>query len=187
MADSVHALADLFASKAEKLGHTGPLRLVGWSMGAHLALETALRLERSGRSLRLVLIDSPPRLPERKPLIDHEPSFESLEELAQQPYWGGVFAKLFASMSTEERKRLERLGMRNQRMLDNYVFSGNVAADLVCIEALDNASPAGMGGFGTVTSGRCIVLRVPGNHYSIFQPPNLQGLARRVENALMAR
>ena len=186
LAESLSALADLFASRAEKLGHTGPLRLVGWSMGAHLALETALRLERSGRPLQLVLIDSSPRLPERRPLIDDEPMFENLEELARQPYWGGVFAKLFASLSATERTRLERLGARNRRMLQDYVFSGNVSADLFCIEALDNPNSAGMGGFGTVTTGRCVVSRVPGNHYSMFQPPYLEGLARRVESALMA-
>ncbi|WP_375413898.1 amino acid adenylation domain-containing protein [uncultured Bradyrhizobium sp.] len=184
--DSLSALADLFAGKAATLGHTSPLRLVGWSMGAHLALETALRLERAGRSLRLVLIDSPPRLPESKPCIDDEPPFANFEELARQPYWAGVFAKLFASLSAEERNRLERLGVQNRQMLQDYVFTGNVAADLFCIEALDNAAPAGMGSFGTVTSGRCVVQRVAGDHYSMFQPPNLEGLAQRVESALMA-
>jgi amino acid adenylation domain-containing protein len=184
--DSLAALADLFASKAEMLGHASPLRLVGWSMGAHLALETALRLERTGRSLRLILIDSPPRLPESKPSVDNEPLFANLEELARQPYWAGVFAKLFASLSADERIRLERLGVRNRQMLQDYVFTGNVAADLFCIEALDNAAPAGMASFGTVTSGRCVVQRVAGDHYSMFQPPNLEGLAQRVESALMA-
>jgi amino acid adenylation domain-containing protein len=184
--DSIAALADLFATRAEQLGHTGPLRLVGWSMGAHLALETALRLERSGRSLRLVLIDSPPRLPQSTPLLDAEPVFANLEELAQRPYWGGIITKLCASLSADERTRLERLAVQNRRMLEDYVFTGSVAADLFCIEALDNAAPSGMAGFGTVTSGRCVVQRVAGDHYSMFQPPNLDGLAQRVERALMA-
>jgi thioesterase domain-containing protein len=61
-----------------------------------------------------------------------------------------------------------------------------VAADLFCIEALDNAAPTGMASFGTVTSGRCVVQRVAGDHYSMFQPPNLEALAQRVESALMA-
>ena len=184
--DSISALADLFASKANMLGDSGPLRLVGWSMGAHLALETALRLERDGRSLRLILIDSPPRLPQGRPLVDDEPVFADLDELARSPYWGGVLTKLCASLSPSERTRLERLAVQNRRMLEDYAFTGNVTADLFCIEALDNAAPSGMAGFGTVTSGRCVVQRVSGDHYSMFQPPNLEGLAQRVERALMA-
>jgi amino acid adenylation domain-containing protein len=185
LVESLPALADLFASQAEAIGPASPLRVVGWSMGAHLALETALRLERAGRSLRLVLIDSAPRLPNTS-FIDDEPVFANLEELARHPSWGGVFAKLNAALSVDERKRLERLGVQNRRMLRDYVFPGKLAADLFCIEAMDNSSHAGMARFGAVTSGRCAVLRVAGDHYSMFQPPHLDVLAQHIENILIA-
>jgi amino acid adenylation domain-containing protein len=185
MAESIETLAETFAEQASGLGGAGPLRLVGWSMGAHVALETASRLERRGRVVRLVLIDAVPRSQGRT-ADSLEPVFGSLDELARHPYWAGVCRILFASLAGEDRARIERLSVRNRAMIERFDFGGGLGADLYCVEALDNPAPARMAGFGNVTSGRCIVQRVAGDHYSMFQPPNLGRLVEILEQALAA-
>ncbi|MET9290621.1 amino acid adenylation domain-containing protein [Streptomyces sp. NPDC003077] len=57
--ESFEALAEYHLTHIEELAPTGPYSFLGWSFGGVLALEIALRLQRSGKQVRdLYLIDS---------------------------------------------------------------------------------------------------------------------------------
>ncbi|PWC90780.1 hypothetical protein TSH100_01740 [Azospirillum sp. TSH100] len=178
---SIDALADRFAAEAGTLKGEGPLRLVGWSFGAHVALETGRRLEAAGRTVRLVLIDAAPGRP-----ADTEPPFTSFSELRAQPYWNRVLSILTENLSPAEVARLERLAGHNAGLLTGYAAQGRVAADITAIEAIDNPQPACMQGFTALTSGRVTVHRVTGDHYSMFHPPHLAQVLRVLDAALAA-
>lgn len=170
-APSMAALADHCAAQAATLTGAGPLRLVGWSFGAHLAVETARRLERAGRDVHLVLIDASPRLG-TAPAADESP-ITGFAELRGRPYWGRVLAILMDNLPAADVARLERLALHNAALLAGYAAAGPVRADITAIEATDVPVPAGMHGFSAVTDGRVTVHRVSGDHYSLFHPPHL--------------
>lgn len=181
-APSMAALADHCAAQAATLTGAGPLRLVGWSFGAHLAVETARRLERAGRDVHLVLIDAAPRLG-TAPEAD-EPPIAGFAELRGRPYWGRVLAILMDNLPAADVARLERLALHNAALLVGYAAAGPVRADITAIEATDVPVPAGMHGFAAVTGGRVTVHRVSGDHYSLFHPPHLARVLALLDETL---
>lgn len=181
-APSMAALADHCAAQATTLTGAGPLRLVGWSFGAHLAVETARRLERAGRDVHLVLIDAAPRLGVA-PEAD-EPPIAGFAELRGRPYWGRVLAILMDSLPAADVARLERLALHNAALLAGYAAAGPVRADITAIEATDVPVPAGMQGFAALTAGRVTVHRVSGDHYSLFHPPHLARVLALLDETL---
>lgn len=182
---SMENLADHFAAVVQSVQPEGRIRLVGYSMGAHVALELALRLEDRGRDVRLVLIDAAPRTDRHVP-DPLEPNVESLAALRSQRHWTRILDFLVEGMEGAVIARLEKLLLNNLRSLQAYAFVGRLRADITCIEALDNPKPADMMGFGALTSGRCLVHRVTGNHYTLFQPPNVNGLEPILRHAVTA-
>jgi len=177
----IDALADGFAREARALRGSGPLRLVGWSMGARLAIEVARRLE-GERETRLVLIDAAPSSVEEDPV---EPRFESLEELRRDPRWTRILDALRAGMDHRDLERVERLALRNRRSLLAHRSTARLSGDITCVEATDNhPGPAGMAGFAAITDGSFTLHRTAGDHYTMFQPPHFQTTTRLVEAAL---
>ncbi|SMH47682.1 non-ribosomal peptide synthetase [Azospirillum agricola] len=182
-APSLDALAGGFAAQAATLEGTEPLRLVGWSFGAHLAVETARHLEKAGRAVRLVLIDAGPR-----PDDAGEPAFTGFAELRTRPYWGRVLSILMDGLPAQEVARLERLVRHNIALLAKHDPAADpIAADILAIEAMDNPRPAGMHGFADLTRGRVTVHRLPGDHYSLFHPPHVARVLEVLDTALSAR
>ncbi len=180
-APSMAALAHHCAAQAMSLRGAGPLRLIGWSFGAHLAVETARRLEQAGRPVRLVLIDAAPRVG-TAPAAD--PPVTGFAELRGKPYWGRVLAILTANLPAGDVARLERLALHNAALLAGYAAPAPIAADITAIEATDVPVSAGMRGFSAVTGGRVTVHRVPGDHYSLFHPPHLARVLDLLDAAL---
>jgi amino acid adenylation domain-containing protein len=185
LAPTLPALADLFSARVAAASPSGRVHLLGWSLGVHVALETAQRLESQGRTVHLVLIDAAPRLGEGGP-DPLEDRVESFAQLRTRPHWGAILDILTSGLDALDVTRLETLARHNQDCLTQYSFTGRLKADIVCIEALGNPRPANMAQFGTATEGNCVVHRIGGNHYTMFQPPNLEEMTRAVRHALLA-
>lgn len=60
---SIEALADYYADEIRRAAPTGPVALLGWSMGAAVAVEAARRLAASGREVRMAALIDPYYLP----------------------------------------------------------------------------------------------------------------------------
>lgn len=178
----IDTLADTFARQARALNANGPLRLVGWSMGARLAVGIAARLAGLCET-RLVLIDA---VPPNAPIDKTEIAFESFDELRQNPRWTRLIDALRAGLMPADFERIERLAFHNRCALAAHRSAVCLDSDIVCIEATDNPHPAGMAGFAEITRGRFAIHRVAGDHYTMFQPPHFATTARLIEEALLA-
>ncbi|PCE30737.1 hypothetical protein BZL54_19040 [Burkholderia ubonensis subsp. mesacidophila] len=74
---SIEALADDYADRIRRAAPTGPMALLGWSMGAAVAVETARRLVAAGRDVCLTALIDPYYLPAdaaRPPVRDADPA-----------------------------------------------------------------------------------------------------------------
>ena len=182
-AASLEDLAAQFVDAAEAARPKGCLHLLGHSMGAHVAMEMAAYLERRGRSVRLILVDSEVRLqPGQGGTM--ETRVTSLEELSRLPHWTRILPQLMEGLEETDRARLERLLLHNFSCLGDYAFRGHLKADIVCFEAQDNPRPAGMAGFADLTDGTCRVHRIGGNHYTIFQSPHVAEFVRLLQQEI---
>ncbi|GAB6040747.1 non-ribosomal peptide synthetase [Endothiovibrio diazotrophicus] len=180
-AENIAALAERYR---RRIVEADGVTLVGWSMGAHVALEVAKGLEAAGASVRLLLLDAAPRVNGSVESVG-EPRVTRFEELRRQPYWGRVLGTLTEQLDAAEVARIERLMLHNQSLLDGYRFEGRLRGDITCIEAGGNPRPTGMARFAACTSGRVTTYRVGGDHYSMFHPPHLYEVQRLFEAALV--
>lgn len=179
------AMAAGFAKRIRAALPAGPYRLVGWSMGAYLALETARLLERDGAAVRLVLLDAAPKLGDGRD--DPEPPpIDGFATLRREPYWNRVLDIMTRHLPPSDLARIERLAVHNHHLTVAYSFTGQLQADIACIEGAANQRPARMERLVAATSGRVTVHHVPGNHYTMFQPPNLEVVATFLSAALAA-
>jgi amino acid adenylation domain-containing protein len=171
------------------IGQGRRLRLVGWSMGAHFALETALQLEAENGghrspALELILLDSAPPAADdgTNDASDGLPGFAALRT---RPYWGRVLA-IMDAMPPADLARIERLARHNHAAVRRHRFTGVVHSPVTCLEAADALPRAGMEGFRRFAAGRFAVHEVGGDHYSMFHPPHLNTVLSWLEQLLTA-
>lgn len=177
---SLAALADHFAALIAPVQSEHPLRLVGWSLGAHFALETARRLEDSGRKVRLILLDAAPVEPGRQKLAP-----KTFTELRTTPYWGRVMS-ILEKLPPDELERIERLARHNHEIVHAAPAGRPIGGDIVCLEAIDAPARAGMAGLRAATGGSFTLHEVGGDHYSMFHPPHVHTVLALLRNVLAA-
>ena len=157
---------------------SGRVALVGWSFGAYLASETArhLRQKASGKDVRLVLIDIPPRCNTVETPSKHPPTDEEL--LAEIQRHLGAEA--------DEFDKGQGLGLvkRHLAMLQRYLLREPLPCDVVTIEATGERPLPIMQAWDQWVEGRCIHRTIDTDHHSIVMAPNHACLAALVEEAL---
>jgi amino acid adenylation domain-containing protein len=166
--ESIETMAADFASRIQSASPCQVYNLAGWSLGARLALETGLALERLGARTRLCLLDWAPR-PADAPR-EEALRFEAMRGL---PFWGRVIDELQAGLTPADVQRIEALARHLDGLAGATTCGGGLRADILCLEATGNAVAGEMAGLRALTSGLFRVVRVPGNHYTMFHPENI--------------
>ncbi len=154
--------------------------LMGYSFGAILALAVGKKLEAKGICLPMLLIDS--SLSHDQGLIEY-----SLSALRENNYWRGVIGILEEHCSEAQFNLITTGSINNQQRLINYLATNDTTllnSAIVCLEASANLEPANMFEFAEKTSQAVRVLKTPGDHFSIFQPPNVEVLLDNLRGSL---
>jgi thioesterase domain-containing protein len=193
---------------------TGPYTLGGWSLGGVVAFEMARQLERRGESVDLlVLIDSrAPGAGERPaPRTDGElvaqfaydlarifglglsalpagfadlTAAEALDRLAIEAAHSGA---LPPGLDAGELARRFAVFAANFRAFESY-RGGRCEAPLILFragDAQDSETPADLG-WERLLGRPAEAFPIPGDHYTLLQPPHVEELATRLRQALRA-
>jgi amino acid adenylation domain-containing protein len=176
---SVETLALEYLDLIRDVQPHGPYFLGGFSIGGALAYEVAQRLRQAGEEIGLIiLLDS--MLPGR----------------GFKHFWAGVRRRLRlirrhgvhhllhvyrvyrTQMATRDEPNSQRIRAYTQAMRDYNVAPSNVP--LVFLQADDDASTTPAYGWRSLVLGLTVV-RVPGKHMDIMEPPNVGVLASHVQ------
>ncbi|MGV6872137.1 non-ribosomal peptide synthetase [Pseudochelatococcus sp. B33] len=184
---SLAASADYFAALIGPMASAHPLRLVGWSLGALFAFETARLLEARGREVSLVLLDPSPLAPRpdgRSADGCGTPAPElRFAELRTLPYWGRVLS-IMEQLPPDDFARIERLAAHHRRIAHAGAIDAPVTAAIDCLEARD--AGGGAAGLRALTGGRFTLHEVGGDHYSMFHPPHVHAVLSLLRRLLDA-
>jgi hypothetical protein len=105
----------------------------------------------------------------------------SLSALRENNYWRGVIGILEEHCSEAQFNLITTGTVNNQQRLITYLANkkmsfAKINSPLVCIEATANLESAHMKDFANFTTQKVQVMSNPGDHFSIFQPPNIEVL-----------
>ncbi|OIJ88638.1 hypothetical protein BIV25_36335 [Streptomyces sp. MUSC 14] len=204
-------LADLAAHYADAITERfpdGPYRLGGWSMGGVLALETARLLTGRGRTVELVaavdLLEPPGRAAPASDAAllarfardlaglagsdwnpepaEFEPTGDrsGTEELLIRARLAGVLPDEIDAVTLD---RLARRFLHLSRALAEHepaAYRGRVRL----LRAMDGATAPTTRRWLNLLGDRAESVDVPGDHYSVMRPPNLQTLAAELGKTL---
>ncbi|WP_143085019.1 non-ribosomal peptide synthetase [Pseudoalteromonas denitrificans] len=183
---SLETLADIAAEQISEhyqgIKQQSNALIMAYSFGGILALEVGKRLETKGIKLPMVLIDA--SLSQNQDVTQY-----SLTALKENSYWRGVIGILEESCSEAQFDKITQGAVNNQQRMLRYLNTHEqdlklINSPLVCIEANANLASASMIDFANKTSQKILVLKTPGDHFSIFQPPNIEILLENLRDTL---
>ncbi|RYZ36779.1 MAG: non-ribosomal peptide synthetase, partial [Myxococcaceae bacterium] len=209
--ESVEEMAACYIEALRTVQPDGPYRLGGWSMGGVVAFEMARQLERRGERVELLaLIDPSPA--RTGPDASDDATPDTVERFAGDlgritglqlptPPEGTRPEELLQAVLEEGRKHgvlIPEAGLPEMRTLFQ-VFSANTRAlrryvpgridgpltVLRAVDAIDFAPVRRDRGWGGTCGGGVELHEVPGDHYSLLQPPRVQALAERLKALLL--
>ncbi|HVR95001.1 MAG TPA: amino acid adenylation domain-containing protein [Thermoanaerobaculia bacterium] len=210
---TVEEMAARYVQAIREVQPEGPYSLGGWSMGGVVAFEMACQLERQGEAVEpVVLIDSlaPGRTEERvvqdgelvalfahdvarlfglglPPLPSLSEGFEDLNTedalrwLSAEAERAGI---LPAGAGSGEVQRRFKVFQANFRALESY-SGGPCAALVILFKAAETVRPEVDLGWSRLSRGPVEVHALPGDHYTLLQPPHVQALAARLRERLL--
>lgn len=152
--------------------------LLGYSLGARIAFDTAKVLEESGKSVSMTLLDRPSdtAMEEEKILNLKEQDIENL--------FRSEFGFIEESMSPERYVHVKRFFTRNFEMsLRQSEVTGSVKASILAIAA--SKSKKDMSGWSAFTSGSFIEETVPGSHYEVLSEGNVPIISEMIKAHLL--
>jgi acyl-CoA synthetase (AMP-forming)/AMP-acid ligase II/thioesterase domain-containing protein/nucleoside-diphosphate-sugar epimerase len=182
----------------------GPYYLGGWSFGSLIAMEMAQQLQTAGETVGcLVIIDQATDSLER--FFDEVPVRIKLERFfsivgdamrAYDPYYArhaGWLSRLARPVKLWRFIRsvflpMVRIGMINTGIARNYQlkpYQGNVALLHTGDPEFTRITDERLG-WDRLVRGRVDVYRIPGNHLTLHEPPNVAVLAAALTDALAA-
>ncbi|MGG8495336.1 amino acid adenylation domain-containing protein [Tenacibaculum sp. TC6] len=174
---SIPAMAKGMVKEIEPYLSTSKSNIVlGYSMGAILALEIVTELEIMGYETKLVLIDKDPGNAFID-ILNNEKEFHE-EELIQH-----VITEHMQGIPLPESSmsRIERLVQNNIQLLKEYEgFTKIINSDLLALEASESAKKNKMLSWETVTNKRFYHETISGNHFSILQEANLNNIIEAI-------
>lgn len=206
---TVEAMAERYVAALLEQCPTGPHRLGGYSFGALVAYEMAVRLELRGHAVEaLILVDEPAPLPGHRvdaaavarllrsdapaSLLEHLRDFRGLRR-SHAGGWRSLLGLTALTTVLPERARgltldlpaagpMARLFSVHMRATFSYrprPYGGK----LLLLAAAD--SPLrGDGGWGKLAAGGVTLATVPGDHLSVLRPPNVTMLAAKIDEFL---
>ncbi len=210
--DTVPRIARHHAGLVRRLRPAGPYRIGGYSFGGLVALETARLLTAGGEDVDLVLLFDTPaprpaapaaagdlrllpavlrlalRLPEPDGPSDSDvPDLDAAVEAVRQPGWGPQAVRQVRELAT-----VWRVCERAADGFDPEPYPGRVHL-FTAREPLPDSPPArAAGATGTVgaddwsrwLTGPLEVTAVPGDHFGMFDPGNVEVLAAAYDDAV---
>jgi amino acid adenylation domain-containing protein len=206
---SIEAMASRYLPELRRIQPQGPYRLGGWSMGGVVAFEMARQLASEGEELDLVaLIDTlPPAVaPGREPATEDElvawfaqdlarllgyemgiapeelRPFPGREKLAQVAELGRTAGLLPEGLGLAQMTPLFETFAVNLQASRSYV-SGPYAGKLtLCFSAQTFAvyGPELLDGWSRLAQGGIETRTLPGDHYGLLRPPEVELLAREL-------
>jgi thioesterase domain-containing protein len=209
--DPFTSVPDMAAAYAEAIAEAqpeGPYLLGGWSMGALVALEIARTLEaRGGRVALIAAIDgaTPGRVPRHNRLsvlawfmrdlisaagqraalpMDQVSTLPPGERLRALFDWARSAGHLSADTTLAEIERLQRIFLAHQVAMEDYV-PGATRAPVLLLDAADQPDRLRARAWAQWTP-RLTRRDVPGDHYSVVAPSNLDALSASLGPALSA-
>ncbi len=187
-APSIEELAARYLEAVREVQPSGPYRLAGWSMGGLVTFELARQLRRLGEAVAwIVLLDV------------RAPSQRRDDPYLQDQALRRVFEQDLAALTTSDQASggLEgpfRRFAANYQALFTYGRGETWTADVEPLEgpvhvwrAADGANAeiaAPALGWAELIEGPIHEAILPGNHYSILQPPHVEETARRLRALL---
>ncbi|OLT61096.1 non-ribosomal peptide synthetase [Moorena bouillonii] len=203
----IEVMATKYIAALREVQPQGPYQLGGWSLGGLIAWEMAQQLTDSGEEVALLaLIDSYP--PMAKPSDEPEDRATLLASIAQD--LGGLYSKSLAVSveqlrNLEEHQQLAviveaakaaaifppeadfqqmyywlQVFQANRQALHRYVpqpYIGKIV--LFCAEESEKTTK-GMMAWQQLALGGVEAYSIPGDHYTIIQDPQVQGLAKQL-------
>ncbi|SET96733.1 non-ribosomal peptide synthetase [Hymenobacter actinosclerus] len=176
---NIEQMAQSFAQEITSVVAGGQLVfLLGYSMGALLAAETARVLEAALFEVELILIDNEPLAASRQLEAAETDGHSADDELLSELLQAHMPAETQAGLVGERMRQLLR---HNLQLLHAYRPSMRLAAPLLLLEAADSERSAGrMLRWQDFTSGPVRHQAIAGHHFSLFEAPHLPALADHI-------
>ncbi|HEY2732465.1 MAG TPA: alpha/beta fold hydrolase, partial [Polyangiales bacterium] len=196
---SIEDVASIYEPEVLAACAKGPIVLGGYSFGVLVALELALRLQRSGRPVPLLVsFDGfapgfPKLLPATERIVTHLRELTRRDLRGRGDYLRARFANVKRrfthepeteglappeELDDEMHQRMERVANGLWRARDKYRPSGVAQCDLLLLKASipfdwsGNSWSDPLFGWRNFVSGRIDVAVVPGEHLQLFRPEN---------------
>ncbi|CAM1358285.1 Lichenysin synthetase A [Tenacibaculum sediminilitoris] len=140
------------------------ITLIGFSLGASLAFETAKILEEKGYQTRLLLIDR--NISRRKPKLTEEVKQSTQNELNYLEGWLRNF-----EYNEEQTTRIRKLWKNNIELNNKYKQRGKIKGDIIAFKTKKNISNKflNMKDWEKYTKGNFEHFYLEGNHYDAIQ------------------
>lgn len=214
--DNLEAMAQKYAEAVMAQQRTGPYYLLGWSMGGVIAVSIAKDLEHQGQNVALVgLVDSYAisgipsekrdplqelglafggvlgeafmqlNVAEQQAIRDNLVPLSPEERLDKAIRWGRERRLLPEDLIPELFTQQVRLAERHAQLLANHK-PPTIRAPLRVWWARDAAEGRRLTDWSQHTTGRVTVDVVTGNHFTLLRPPNIETVARQLQNYLDA-
>lgn len=164
--NSIEDLAAKFSTEIEQIQNDGEIILVGYSMGALVAFETAKKLESKNLKLRLVLLDREVKSNAFEDMVAEAGEHE-MEILFQ-----GEFGGWMEQMPSKEIDNFRRLFSQNLTLIDKYSASGTINGDIAAVEARGEESTTAMNRWSLFTNGNFNHTFVNGKHTQVLNESN---------------
>ncbi|MFY2563331.1 thioesterase domain-containing protein, partial [Corallococcus terminator] len=204
---SLQEMAALYVQAVRTVQPHGPYRLGGWSLGAVVAYEMARLLKQQGEPVEvLALIEPSPTSYARGtpfegdvhllsfaadlartaglPLVVPDTPLDTPEALLTEVQRAGL---LSAGTGLEQLRALLEVFTANSRALHQHSLragSGPLTVILGDDSAGDEPSVGRDRGWAALAAHAVDVLTLPGDHYSLLQPPHVEALARALTSLL---
>ncbi len=179
---SIEALAARHLETVRRLQPHGPYRLGGWSFGGVVALEMARQLQDQGARVdTLALIDS------HLPPTRHDAPAPSAEDL-QALFFRDLVrtSEERVTLASEQLQPLRRVFESHMMALRRYTPRTHVGRLLLfrAAEHLEREHSTSDRGFAALATAGVDVEVIPGDHYTLLQPPQVENLAKRLAEYL---
>ena len=203
----IHEMAAAYVEAIRAVHPEGPYQLLGWSSGGTAAFEMATRLEAAGgRVSRLIMIDTPSptgmtyEQDDVAFLVERlRPGGIELADLDRHATHDEKVAYVFEEIrkslpetlvfDTPDAMRFLRMHKHHNRITSEYrpaaPFSGEIVY-LKCVDAIDFDVHMGrpIDEWPKHARGGFALENISGNHFNIFDPPHLRGLADAINAKL---
>lgn len=210
VAPTFESAAAHYVAQLRKTQPRGPYQLLGWSYGGTLAFEMARQLRQAGQQVALlVLVDAyEPEFARTsagaaEPQSDRQMLLWFVGDLLQLPTGDAEIQRLVeedvdpatllgqlrdrgrlpADMNPGQLTALYETFRRNLKRLRDYQ-AGPYPDPVVLLRAGDAKTAASDHGWSRLCPDKLEVVAVPGNHYTVLTPPNVQVVAAAVSSRL---